>query len=126
MQATTVQQALILSAIGITLVFVALFVLWGFTAALTRITARWASEPAAATPAEVTQPAASSELSATAEQSRRAAAAAVAVALALAQSRSAAIPPQATQGPISPWQATIRGNAMSRRAGVYRRNPPPT
>ena len=126
MQATTVQQALILSAIGITLVFVALFVLWGFTAALTRITARWASRSATATPAEAAQPAASSEPSAGADRARRAAAAAVAVALALAQSKSAATPPQTTQGPISPWQATIRGNAMSRRAGVYRRNPPPT
>ncbi|MFZ1769472.1 MAG: hypothetical protein WAU00_09760, partial [Caldilinea sp.] len=49
----------------------------------------------------------------------------VAVALALQAERSTSAPLlQPAQGAISPWQATIRGNALSRRAGAFHRNPP--
>lgn len=107
---SVVEQALIITVIGVVSIFVVLFVLWGLMAALVRVTAaRGAPQAAATGPTDA--------------RAAQAAAVAVAVALAL-QANDESAPPSTpvTQGPISPWQATLRGNAMSRRAGVYRRN----
>lgn len=120
---SVVQQALIVTVIGVVLIFVALFVLWGLMAALVRVTTprTQLQEETVGVGAEALIPAPV----AVGQGARRAAVAAVAVALALAaQEERSSSSPQRPQGPISPWQATIRGNAMSRHAGVFRRNPP--
>lgn len=113
---STTQQALVITAIGVTLIFTVLFMMWGFMAALVRITA---PRPPAATPLVESAPPATALAT-----RRRAAVVGVAVALALEADRNSAAPLlQPAQGRISPWQATIRGNALSRRAGAFRRNP---
>ncbi len=111
---SVVEQALVITVIGVVSIFVVLFVLWGLMAALVRVTAPRPGQAEAVAPAVA-------QVDAGAAQ---AAAVAVAVALALQAEEVAATPaPPFTQGPISPWQATLRGNAMSRRANVYRRPP---
>ena len=109
--ATVVQQALVITVIGVVSIFAVLFILWGLMAVLVRVTA--VRTPRQEPVAVDTAPA---------DGAARAAAVAVAVALALqADAAAAASTTPVVQGPISPWQATLRGNAMSRRAGVYRR-----
>jgi hypothetical protein len=124
---STVEQALIITAIGVSSIFIVLFVMWGLMAALVRFTtprlATTAVSTAAAMPLETMET--METKSQQQARRRRAAVAAVAVALATEaeQVRNAPLL-QPAQGAISPWQATLRGNALSRRAGVYRRNPP--
>ncbi len=119
------QQALMITLIGVGLVFAVLFVMWGLMAALVRITTpRTAAEPGA--PEADSAALAGDAGHSTARQAARRTAAlvGVAVALALEAERRVAPPLSPAQGAISPWQATIRGNALSRRAGAFRRNPP--
>lgn len=113
-----VEQALVITVIGVALIFAVLFVLWGLMAALVRASADPVGEQSApALPvAETVAPSAT-------DSCRRAAAVAVAVALSLDTARRASAP--SPQPPSSPWQSTIRGNIMSQRAAAYRRNPPP-
>lgn len=121
-----VQQALVITVIGVVLIFVVLFVLWGLMAGLVRVTAPRAKLQDETGPVAIGAEAQIPAPVATGNAARRAAVAAVAVALALAaHADRASSPVHREQGPISPWQATIRGNAMSRHAGVFRRNPPP-
>lgn len=124
---STVEQALIITVIGVSSIFVVLLVMWGLMAALVRFTApRQAA--AAVSAAANTSPMDGDSSEASIQQQarrRRAAVAAVAVALAVEAEQARSAPfLQPAQGAISPWQATLRGNALSRRAGVYRRNPP--
>lgn len=115
------QQALMITVIGVGLIFTVLFVLWGLMAALVRITA---PRPQAS-PLPTPSPTGSEAAVALHAARRRAAVVGVAVALALEAERAASAPLlHATPGAISPWQATIRGNALSRRAGVFQRTPP--
>lgn len=115
----TTQQALLITVIGVSLIFAVLFVLWGLMAALVRITA---PRPPVTSPIEPGQSEAAAALHAV---RRRAAIVGVAVALAIEAERAAHAPLlQPTPGAISPWQATMRGNALSRRAGVFQRLPP--
>lgn len=120
---SVIQQALLISVIGIVLIFAVLLMMWGMMAILVRVTAprRAATVGAPVTVAAAGDAAAAERTAAR----RRAAAAAVAIALALEAERDAAVlRMQQAQGAISPWQATIRGNVLSRRASVFRRNPP--
>jgi Na+-transporting methylmalonyl-CoA/oxaloacetate decarboxylase gamma subunit len=114
---STVQQALMITFIGVGLIFAVLFVMWGLMAALVRVTT---PRPVAEAPA----PEAAAAPTSGAAARRRAALVGVAVALAIEAERRVAPPLSPAQGAISPWQATIRGNALSRRAGAFRRNPP--
>ena len=116
---SVVEQALVITVIGVVSIFAVLFILWGLMAALVRVTApRTSAQPGASSAPDDAARVAAEAVASAARQ--RAAAVAVAVALALKlQAQPAA---QLTQRPISPWQATIRGNAMSRRAGVFRRS----
>lgn len=115
----TTQQTFLITVIGISLIFAVLFVLWGLMAALVRITA---PRPQATPPLAPTQSKGADALHAA---RRRAAIVGVAVALAIEAERAAHAPLlQPTPGAISPWQATLRGNALSRRAGVFQRMPP--
>ena len=119
----TVQQALVITVIGVGLVFAVLFVLWGMMAALVRLTAPRAQ----AAPPPASAPAGHEAVDAIHAARRRAAIVGVAVALAIEAERAATAPLlQPAQGAISPWQATIRGNALSRRAGAFQRTPPPS
>ncbi len=129
---STVEQALIITVIGVSSIFVVLLVMWGLMAALVRFTApRQAAAAVSATAVSAaanTSPMDGDSSEASIQQQarrRRAAVAAVAVALAVEAEQARSAPfLQPAQGAISPWQATLRGNALSRRAGVYRRNPP--
>lgn len=115
-----IEQALLITVIGVTLIFVVLLVMWGFMALLVRLAAPQ-PEPTKAQAAS----AASVNEDVTVMTRRRAAVVAVAVALAIEAKRAHSAPLlQSAPGPISPWQATLRGNALSRRAGAFRRNPP--
>ena len=117
---SNIEQALLITVIGVTLIFVVLMVMWGLMALLVRVAAP-RPEPAEAQAAAI--PTGSGEAADVAQ--RRAAVAAVAVALAIKAERARSAPfLQSAPGPISPWQATLRGNALSRRAGAFRRNPP--
>ncbi len=115
-----IEQALLITVIGVTLIFVVLLVMWGFMALLVRLAAPQ-PEPIQAQVASAT----SVSDDAAMMTRRRAAVVAVAVALAIETERAHSAPLlQSAPGPISPWQATLRGNALSRRAGAFRRNPP--
>lgn len=118
---STLQQALMITLIGVGLVFAVLFVMWGLMAALVRVTT---PRPVAEAPAAEEAAAMIAGDVARGAARRRAALVGVAVALAMEAERSIAPPLSPAQGAISPWQATIRGNALSRRAGAFRRNPP--
>ncbi len=122
---STLQQALMITIIGVGLVFAVLFVMWGLMAVLVRVTTpRTAAEAPAPEDTAATAGDAAITAAPTAAR-RRAALVGVAVALAIEAERAIAPPLTPAQGAISPWQATIRGNALSRRAGAFRRNPPP-
>lgn len=116
-------QAFGISAVAMTIVFGVLLLLWGFMAVLVRVTAEHAPIAAMAVTGTVLGDSIGADEKA-AERVRRvqAAAAAVAVALALEQDQETnrTVPP-----PISPWQATLRGSVLSRRASAFRRQPPP-
>jgi Na+-transporting methylmalonyl-CoA/oxaloacetate decarboxylase gamma subunit len=105
------EQAVAIAAVGVTLIFVVLAVMWGLMAALVRLTTP---------PSEVkTEEAATAPAERSAQSARhRAAAAAVAVALATA-------PParENTPATLSPWQAVQRSRALNFRP--FHR-PPPT
>lgn len=107
-----VGQAVSITAVGITLIFVVLAVMWGLMAALVRLTTP-PSEVKTEEPATAASPADRSTQTAR----HRAAAAAVAVAL-------AAAPParESTPAALSPWQAVQRSRALNLRP-VHR---PPT
>lgn len=114
------QQALMITIIGVGLIFAVLLVLWGLMAALVHLTARH-TQVDTPTPAAAPSGVPVDRHAAR----RRAAIVGVAVALAIEAERAATAPLlQPTPGAISPWQATIRGNALSRRAGVFQRTPP--
>jgi Na+-transporting methylmalonyl-CoA/oxaloacetate decarboxylase gamma subunit len=117
---SNIEQALLITMIGVTLIFVVLLVMWGFMALLVRLAAP-RPEPAKA---QATTAISANDDAAVVTR-RKAAVVAVAVALAIEAERArSALLLQSAPGPISPWQATLRGNALSRRAGAFRRNPP--
>jgi Na+-transporting methylmalonyl-CoA/oxaloacetate decarboxylase gamma subunit len=96
--------ALQLLALGMSITFGALFLLWGLMALLTFLTSRGAGEETTAAPsveAGVSPP----DQEAVRERRRRAAAAAVAVALAREQMVRSSVSPTSA---VSPWQAATR------------------
>ncbi len=106
------EQAVAIAAVGVTLIFVVLAVMWGLMAALVRLTTP-PSEVKTEEPATAASPADRSAQTAR----HRAAAAAVAVAL-------AAAPParESTPAALSPWQAVQRSRALNLRP--FHRPPP--
>ena len=118
MDTSPLAQAFFITVTGMGLVFLLLGLLWALMALIVRITAERqipAVEPAFPLKS---RPDPDQE----SERRRRAAAAAVAVALALHLPGDESTPPSM---PISPWQATLRGNALSRRSSSYSRRPAP-
>jgi Na+-transporting methylmalonyl-CoA/oxaloacetate decarboxylase gamma subunit len=116
MDTSPLSQAIFITVTGMGLVFVLLGLLWGLMALIVRMTAERPA-PASASPATI-PPDREQET----DRRRRAAAAAVAVALALQQPGDESVPQSM---PISPWRATLRGNALSRRSASYSRRPAP-
>jgi Na+-transporting methylmalonyl-CoA/oxaloacetate decarboxylase gamma subunit len=107
----TLDYALQITAIGMTLVFGAIILLWGLIALIVRLA-----------PENGTAPDAVESVSAAPEISdarrRQAAAAAVAVALARQAATHARIPaqhPRRILNPISPWQAAQRATQLNQK-----------
>ncbi len=115
-----------ISALGMGLVFGAIFLLWGLIAVLVKLAAD--RTPAAAAPAAETPPPQEPDLAAEQKARRRtlqarAAAAAVAVALTASLPQSAGgipeelpnIIPLPPTSIVSAWQAVMRGNMLNKR-----------
>ncbi len=112
-------SALMMTLIGMGLVFVVIVIMWGFMWALVKFTAEKPkaaveadNDPEASTPAETILPTA---------LKTRAAAAAVAVALAMGSKSASPIAP--TSNSVSAWQAAQRANHQGLRDGLYLRKP---
>ena len=121
-----INSALIITAIGMGLVFIAIIALWGLMELMVRVTARYGTgeEPAESEAgAEETEPAgefAAESVDGQADLKRKAAAAAVV--LALAQEAEQPVYAQMssyTSG--SAWQAVSRGGQLNQRATLYSR-----
>lgn len=109
---TLLNQGLLITLIGMGLVFVALILLWGMMALMGRIPTRERNTPAedAAAPAEET-PAPSADA-----RALHACAAAAAVAAALALQQRSARPASAAQPALTPWQAVRRAAQLNSAA----------
>lgn len=112
-------SALMMTLIGMGLVFVIIVIMWGFMWALVKFTAEKPNgaaeannDPEASAPVEAVLP---TGLKA------RAAAAAVAVALAMGSKSASLIAP--TSSSVSAWQAAQRANYQGLRDGLYLRKP---
>ena len=121
-----INSALIITAIGMGLVFIAIIALWGLMELMVRVTARYAAEEAAAEAEEGGEEAeppveiAAEPVDGLADLKRKAAAAAVV--LALAQEEEQPVYAQMssyTSG--SAWQAVSRGGQLNQRATLYSR-----
>jgi sodium pump decarboxylase gamma subunit len=110
-----------ITLVGMTLVFVALILLWWLIELLVRVTALRTTSPVEAAGAASQQPdvIAVPDLVPEAPDDRRQQVAAIAVALALAErdqhSREFPIPPTAI---VSAWQAVNRANMLNKRGQV--------
>ncbi|NMB90634.1 MAG: OadG family protein [Chloroflexi bacterium] len=107
--ATPMENALLITAAGMGLVFVAILLLWGLMEGLVRWLAPRTPPEEAAAPAEP----------APEELTRQAQAAAAAVAVALARQAQAAPPP--SPHPAGAWQTLRRAGQMNPRLQLYQR-----
>jgi sodium pump decarboxylase gamma subunit len=104
-------NALLITVIGMGLVFAAILFLWGLMAALVKIAGKWSKEESAESPAE-----------SDASKNRKRLAAAIAVSVALAhqadlnEPHDFPLPPTAL---VSAWQAVMRTKMHSKR-GIIR------
>jgi sodium pump decarboxylase gamma subunit len=121
-----ISQALIITVIGMGLVFIAIIALWGLMELMVRVTARYARKEEAEESegaGEEAEPAAESVTEAVdglADLKRKVAAAAVA--LALAQEAEQPVYSQvASYTSGSAWQAVSRGGQLNQRASLYSR-----
>lgn len=115
----TLNYALQITAIGMTLVFGAIILLWGLIALIARLLPDKAAAPDAVEPVSAA-PAASDAGAATGDDARRRQATAAAVAVALARQASACArnPAQHSRrilNPISPWQAAQRATQLNQK-----------
>lgn len=110
-------SALLITAIGMGLVFVVIIMLWGLMALVALI--RDPEEKAEAAPEEIAPVADEAALMADSgdivEHQRRAAAIAVAVALSMTEKASPAHAAAAPQGGLSAWQAVTRSNQIQNK-----------
>jgi Na+-transporting methylmalonyl-CoA/oxaloacetate decarboxylase gamma subunit len=107
---SSIQQGLLIAAIGMGLVFVVITLLWGVMALLVQVTSRPEKKKVGeGEPEPVGEDSLAPELHIT-ESQRRAAAATVAVQLALSQAKkpSHRHPDRLPGGSLSPWQAVFR------------------
>ena len=115
-------NALLISAIGMSLVFIAILLLWGLMEAMVRLTGKSAGKVETESPGEsVAEVGAAGEpagLAADVNKKRRAAAAAVVIALARQQASIGAAP---SKNPVNAWQSVLRAGTLSQRAGLFGR-----
>lgn len=113
---TVIEQGLLITGIGMGLVFVVIIFLWGLMALMMSVTSGKKRKPAEEPlPTQTDEPLVP-ELE-NAEGQRRAAAAAVAVSLAMAMSggRKLQSAAQSDQGNLSPWQAVHRARQLEEK-----------
>jgi Na+-transporting methylmalonyl-CoA/oxaloacetate decarboxylase gamma subunit len=115
-------SSLWITLIGMGLVFIALFLLWGLMELMVRLTARHAegelAELAESSPAQE-EPAETPDL---VVLRHRAAAAAVALALAMNQEDDYN-QPEVMGAPLSGWQPVLRSNQLNQHSNMYSRKP---
>lgn len=117
------ETSLLITAIGMGLVFIAILVLWGLMELLVRLTNEKNSiskDESDSTPLESSFEAAAPD---TLTLKQRAAAAAVAAALATKTEPKIVPMQRASQNEVSAWQAVIRADQMQRRDHLYNRKP---
>jgi|GEM_PF-168884 len=139
---SNIVAGLLITLIGMGLVFIALLLLWGLMDGMVRLTNRFfpdreesgagedvdsGEEPAAPAPADLSEEALRQQAAAAAvavslsqQPLARAAAAAVAAALAL-QSRRNALVVSSQSGSASSWQSIHRANRLSQRLNLFNR-----
>jgi Na+-transporting methylmalonyl-CoA/oxaloacetate decarboxylase gamma subunit len=115
----TLNYALQITAIGMTLVFGAIILLWGLIALIVRLAPENGTAPDAVEPVSAA-PEISDADAITGDDARRRQAAAAAVAVALArqasaQTRNPAQHPRRILNPISPWQAAQRATQLNQK-----------
>lgn len=113
---TPIEQGLLITGIGMGLVFVVIIFLWGLMALMMRLTSgKEKKTTEAPLPAQTDEPLVP-ELD-NAEGQRRAAAAAVAVSMALSSAGRKQLPAaaQSDSGNLSPWQAVHRARQMEEK-----------
>jgi Na+-transporting methylmalonyl-CoA/oxaloacetate decarboxylase gamma subunit len=126
--AEALRSALLVTGLGIALIFVAILLLWGLMALIVKIPGELAGseeEEAGGEEAAVDDVPTLADMppmAATGEKAR-AAALAVAVALALQQSRRATTPIAPATSNVSSWQAVLRAGRIGQRAQVFSRKP---
>ena len=103
-----IQQGLMITAIGMGLVFAVIIFLWGMMVLLVWVTTPKSTNKPTEEDVDDVETADSVTDMAAVEKQRRAAAAAVAVGLAIAQSRPITRGIQAQLGTMSPWQSVHR------------------
>ncbi|QRN82192.1 OadG family protein [Chloroflexota bacterium] len=113
---TVIEQGLLITGIGMGLVFVVIIFLWGLMALMMRVTSGKKRKPTEESLPTQTDEPLEPELE-NAEGQRRAAAAAVAVSLAMAMSggRKLQSAAQSDQGNLSPWQAVHRARQLEEK-----------
>ena len=112
-----ITSSLWITLIGMGLVFIALFLLWGRVEMLVRLT----SKRAKAEMLELAEKSSTQEETADAVVlRRRAAAAAVALALAINQKDNIQ-QPESMATPLSGWQYVLRANRLNQRSNMYSR-----
>jgi Na+-transporting methylmalonyl-CoA/oxaloacetate decarboxylase gamma subunit len=118
-------DSLKITAIGMSLVFLAILVLWGMMELLVQMTIRRirAEKGSGEAEARSTEPA-ESEIQTDHSVQRRAAAAALAVALALESAKSSPANGQpAPKEQISAWQSLMRSGQLNQRSSLFTRKP---
>lgn len=117
--AKNLSDGLVITLIGMGLVFASILVLWGLMEVVVRITARMKEAPEEAEEAEAAAPA---EATAVEDDTlkQRAAAAAVAVALALQRISHSTLTRPATEA-LSSWQATFRSIRQGEQSNLTNR-----
>lgn len=120
------EKSLLMTLIGMGLVFVGILLLWGLMALMVRLLperrakADETGDPQD-DPADEVVAAESPTLAPDADVRRRAAAAAVAVALAVRQAGAALLQPPTPS--VSSWQAVLRANQLNQRLQMFNRKP---
>ncbi len=115
-------NALLISVIGMGLVFIAILLLWGLMELLVRLSSKGAGKQGEETKLEESGETAAAVESLPADQSadkkRRAAAIAVAAALTLQRARVSASP---DRGAVNAWQSVLRASSLNQRANLFGR-----
>ncbi len=110
---TPLVNALLVTAIGMSIVFASILVLWGLMSLVVRLTSEQKAGSSTGAPVDADRTdAPQSPPSPSRERKRRAAAAAVAVALASLHQQATPIRPVSIKPGLSAWQSVMRANQI--------------